>query len=177
MSLSKDADLKLKKKYRVCWNKYCYKKWVTFNGFSFIWEYGIYIYMCACVCEQSLSLAIKFVLQPFISIYANWLSLQLIYFNILCKCTSIPPLSLYIIIIIMSCRPHGYPWPSLATFPPRSSPPAGLLDYIPYLHIAAVCMFELVVLLLLGHKWGSIGVHDLWARLFSSSSVLRAWFF
>ena len=54
----------------------------------------------------------------------------------------------------MSCRQHGYPCPSLATFPYRSLPPAGLLDYIPYLHIAAVCMFELVVLLLLGHKWG-----------------------
>ena len=51
----------------------------------------------------------------------------------------------------MSCRPHGYPWPSLATFPYRSSPPAGLLNYIPYLRIAAVCRFELVVLLLLGH--------------------------
>ena len=62
-----------------------------------------------------------------------------------------------------SCRaaPHGYPWSSLATFPYRSSPPAGLLEYIPYLYIAAVCMFELVVLLLLGHKWGSIGVHHL----------------
>ena len=33
-----------------------------------------------------------------------------------------------------------------------------------HLHIAAVCTFELVVLLLLGHKWGSIGVHHLWAR-------------
>ena len=58
---------------------------------------------------------------------------------------------IYIIIIIMSCRPHGYPGPSLATFPYRSLPPAGLLNYIPYLHIAAVCMFELVVLILLGH--------------------------
>ena len=38
-----------------------------------------------------------------------------------------------------------------------------------------VCMFELVVLLLLGHKWGSIGVHHLWACLCSSSSVLCAW--
>ena len=52
-----------------------------------------------------------------------------------------------IIIIIMSCRQHGYPWPSLATSPYRSSPPAGLQDYIPYPPIAAVCMFELVVLL------------------------------
>ena len=80
------------------------------------------------------------------------------------------------IIIIMLCRPHGYPWPTLATFPYRSSPPAGLLYYIPYLHIAAVCMFALVVLLLLSHKWGSIGVHHLWAQLCSSSSVLHAWF-
>ena len=30
-----------------------------------------------------------------------------------------------IIIIIMSCRQHGYPWPSLATSPNHSSPPAG----------------------------------------------------
>ena len=81
-----------------------------------------------------------------------------------------------IIIIIMSCHLHGYPWPSLATFPYRSSPPAGLLDYIPNLHIAAVCMFELVVLLLLGHKSGSIGVHHWWVRLCFSSSVLRVWF-
>ena len=36
---------------------------------------------------------------------------------------------------------------------------AGLQGYIPYPHRAAVCMFELVVLLLLGHMWGSIGVH------------------
>ena len=76
-----------------------------------------------------------------------------------------------IIIIIMSRRLHGYPWPFLATFPYRSSTPAGLLDYIPYLHIEAVCMFELVVLLLLGHKWGSIGVHHLWARLPAVSCV------
>ena len=65
----------------------------------------------------------------------------------------------------MSCCLHGYPWPSLATFPYCSSFPAGLLDYISYLHIAAVCMFERVVLLLLGHKKGSIEVHHLWARL------------
>ena len=60
------------------------------------------------------------------------------------------------IIIIMSCRQHGYPWPSFATSPYRSSPPAGLQGYIPYPHIAVVCMFELVVLLLLGHMWGSL---------------------
>ena len=80
------------------------------------------------------------------------------------------------IFIIMSCRLHGYPWPSLATSPYRSSPPAGLLGYILYPHIAAVCMFELVVLLLLGRMWGSIGVNHLWARLCFSSSVLCVWF-
>ena len=60
---------------------------------------------------------------------------------------------LFIIIIIMSWRQHGYPWPSLTTSPNRSSPLAGLQGYIPYPHIAAVCMFELVVLLLLSHMW------------------------
>ena len=68
------------------------------------------------------------------------------------------------IIFIRSCRLHGYPRPSLATSTYRSSPPAGLQSYIPYPHIAVVCMFELVVLLLLGHMWGPIGVHHLWAR-------------
>ena len=47
--------------------------------------------------------------------------------------------------------------------------------YIQYLHIAAVCMFELVVLLFLGHMWGSIGVHHLCARLCFSSRVLNVW--
>ena len=54
----------------------------------------------------------------------------------------------------MSCHYHGYPWLSLATSPYRSSPLAGLQGYIPYPHIAAECMFELVVLLLPGHMWG-----------------------
>ena len=80
------------------------------------------------------------------------------------------------IIIIMSCHYHGYPWPSLAISPYRSSPPAGLQGYIPYPYIAAVCMFELVVLLLLGHMWRSIGVHHLWARPCFSSMVLHVWF-
>ena len=59
-------------------------------------------------------------------------------------------LSMSEIIIIMSCRQHGYPWPSLATSPNRSSPLAGLQNYIPYPHRAAICTFELVVLLLAG---------------------------
>ena len=81
-----------------------------------------------------------------------------------------------IIIIIMLFRRQGYPWPSLATSSYRSSPLAGLQGYIPYPHIATGCMFELVVLLLPGHMWGSIGVHHLWARLCFSSSDLHVWF-
>ena len=45
---------------------------------------------------------------------------------------------IYIYIYIMPCRQHGYPWPSLATTPYRSSPLAGLQGYIPYPHVAAV---------------------------------------
>ena len=81
-----------------------------------------------------------------------------------------------LIIIIMSCRWYGYPWHSLATSPYRSSPSAGLQGYISYPHIVAVCMFELVVLLLLGHMWGSIEVHHLRARPCFSSSVMHVWF-
>ena len=81
-----------------------------------------------------------------------------------------------IIIIIMSCRKHGYPWPSLATSPYHSSSLVGLQGYILYPHIAAESMFELVVLLLPGHSWKSIGVHHLWARPCFSSSVLHVWF-
>ena len=62
--------------------------------------------------------------------------------------------NIIIIIILMSCRQHGYPWPSLATSPYYSSPLAGLQGYILCPHIAAVCKFELVVLLLFGHMWG-----------------------
>ena len=48
------------------------------------------------------------------------------------------------VIIIMLCRQHGYPWPSLATFPYHSSLLAGPQGYIPYPHRAAVSRFELV---------------------------------
>ena len=46
---------------------------------------------------------------------------------------------------------------------------AGLQGYIPYPHIAAECMFKLVVLLLLGHMWGSI----MSTSLTSSSLLLQ----
>ena len=71
----------------------------------------------------------------------------------------------WIIVIIMSCGQHGHPWPSLSTSPYHSSPLAGLQGYIPYHHIAAECMFEMVVLLLIGHMRGSTGVHHLRAHL------------
>ena len=73
----------------------------------------------------------------------------------------------------MSRRLRGYPWPSLAISPYHSSPPAGLQDYNPCPHIAAVCKFVLVVPLLHIHEWGSTGVHRLWARPCFSSSVPR----
>ena len=38
------------------------------------------------------------------------------------------------------CRWHGYPWPSLATSPYRSSPLAGVQGCILYPHIAAICI-------------------------------------
>ena len=81
-----------------------------------------------------------------------------------------------IIIIIMSCRQHRYPWPSLATSPYRSSLLAGLQGAIQYSHRAVVRMFVLVVLLLLGHVWGSTGVHPLCARSCFTSSIQHVWF-
>ena len=70
-----------------------------------------------------------------------------------------------LVIIIMSCLQHGYPWPSLATSPYHSSPPAGLQSYILCPHIVAVCKFELVVLLLHGHMWGSMLLYSTLATM------------
>ena len=78
-----------------------------------------------------------------------------------------------IIIIIMSCRQHRYPWLFLATPPYRSSLLAGALGYILYSHRAAIFRFELVALFFLGHVKGPIGEHHLWARPCFSSSVLH----
>ena len=77
------------------------------------------------------------------------------------------------IYIYISCHAAR---PSLATSPYRSSPLAGRQGYISYPHRAAVCMFELVILLLLSRMWGSIGVHHSLARPCFSSSVLHVWF-
>ena len=83
---------------------------------------------------------------------------------------------IYIYIYIMSCHQHGYPWPSLATPPYRSSLLVGPQGYILYPHRAAVCWFELIALLLLGYVRGSIGEHHLWARSCFSTSILHVWF-
>ena len=72
----------------------------------------------------------------------------------------------------MSRHQHRYPWSSLATPPYRPLLPAGLQDYLPYRHRAAVCRFELVVLPLLVHMKGSTDAHPLWSRPYFSSSVL-----
>ena len=85
-------------------------------------------------------------------------------------------LDFIIIIIILSCHQHRYPWLSLATPPYRSSLLTGPQGYILYPHRATVCRFELVALLLLGHVKGSIEEHHLWARPCFSSSVLHVWF-
>ena len=74
--------------------------------------------------------------------------------------------------IILSCDQHRCPWPSFATPPYGSSLPAGPQGYTPYHHRAAECRFELVVLPILGHVKGYIGVHHLWVRPYFSSSVL-----
>ena len=68
----------------------------------------------------------------------------------------------------MSCRRYGYPSPFGYTSPYRSSPLVGFQGHIAYPHIAAECMFELVVLLLTGHMWGSIGVLLLFAGVISN---------
>ena len=72
-----------------------------------------------------------------------------------------------IIIIIMSCRQHGYPWPSLATSLYHSSPPAGFLGYILCPHIAAVCKFGSPAF-----AWPYVGVHRS-ASITSSSLLLQ----
>ena len=79
-------------------------------------------------------------------------------------------------LIILSCQQHRYLWLFLTTSPYRSLLSARPQGYTPYPYRAAVCRFELVPLLLLGHVKGSIGVHHLWARPYFSSSDLHVWF-
>ena len=68
----------------------------------------------------------------------------------------------------MSRYQHGYSWLSLATPPYRPLFSADPQGYILYRHRAAVCRFELDVLLLLVHVKESTGVHHM-----SSSLLLQ----
>ena len=153
------------------------------------------IYSCLCVCPYlslSLSVSIYLSIYVYLSIYQSvyiYLSLYIYiyiwtlyiqtnaYFDIYIHIHSDINTLVYIS-SSSSGRATGteYPWPSLATSPYRSSPLVGLQGYIRYPHIAPECMFELVVLLLPGHMWGSIGIHHWWARPCFSSSVLHVWF-
>ena len=65
---------------------------------------------------------------------------------------------------LMSCHPHGYPWPFFATSPYRPSLLAGPQGYILYLHRNPKHRFELVALPLLVHVKGSTRVHHFWTR-------------
>ena len=78
-------------------------------------------------------------------------------------------------IIILSCYQHGYPWPSHATPPDRSSLLASLQGYTPYLHKSVECKFELTLksdnFLIVGDFfsiWGS----DLWQNERSMAAIL-----
>ena len=71
---------------------------------------------------------------------------------------------LQIIIVILPCHQHGYPWHSLATPSYNSSLPAGPQGYTPYPHRAAVWRFELVALLLHGYV----------NTVYRSSSLMRS---
>ena len=145
----------------------------------FMWKYfsETVIILVNGICDSSSNLAFHFPKEKLETKLFSSKTREIVgqtgFFN-LSKSTSLDKANI-IIIIIMSCRQHGYPWPSLATSPYHSSPPAGLQGYILCPHIDAVCKFGLVVLLLHGHMWGSIGVHHLRARPCFSSSVRRVW--
>ena len=127
----------------------------------------IYIYIYMSIVELKRTFSQKQMMTPYqIYLISNYIYIYLsnsiinkvIEFVFICTHTyiCIPALTsgiyIYIYIYIyniyiMSCRQHGYLWPSLATSSYRSSRLAGLHGYIPYPHRAVVCMFELAVLL------------------------------
>ena len=96
----------------------------------------------------------------YIHIYICFKNSRLFYTHIyVCVCVSLS-LSLYIYIYIYIYHHHHHhhvvPLARISLtlsrhFPYHSSPLAGLQGYIPYPHIAAECMFVLVVLFLPGH--------------------------
>ena len=141
-SSGRERKILEKSKNRKIQSKNLYVE-IVYNTF-----FCVRIFMCVCVDYIYVSLYV--VTQGSLSdICDTKMYGRALHFSL--DCSTLP---LIIIIIIMSCRYNGYPWPSLDTSPYHSSPLAGLQGYILYLHIAAVCKFELVVLLLLGHMWG-----------------------
>ena len=80
------------------------------------------------------------------------------------------------IIIIMSCREHGFPWLSLAIRLYRPSHSAGPLEYILCLYRAVEESFLADVQYLLVRMKVSTGERRLWARSYFSRSVLHALF-
>ena len=119
---------------------------------------SFYLFFCATT-EKTVE-AIKFCIKNRVTLYLRvlWLSTS------------------SVIIIILLYHQHRYPRHSFATPPYRSLLLSGPQGYIPYPHRAAICRFELVTLLLLGHVRRSIGEHHLWAHPCFSSSVLHLWF-
>ena len=122
---------------------------------------------------------VNFYLSPMISVCADILLYQTVKLNLInygcnnltseCYGTQSSVSNLHQhLIIILYCHQHGYPWPSLATPPPRLLLPAGPQSYSPYRPRASVCRFELVALLLLGYVKGSIGIPP----YFSSNELL-----
>ena len=117
-------------KYVTCWQHET-KKLLFYGTLRKIFETYIFLK------HGNLSLAPDHV-------FLRWNNFILYTFNVV----------IYIDIIILLCHQHGYPWPSLATPPYRSSLLASPQGYVPYPHRATACRFKLVALLLLGHVRG-----------------------
>ena len=77
----------------------------------------------------------------------------------------------FVIIIIISCRRHGYPWPSLATSPYRSSPPCRSSRPHP-VSSHSCCMYVRAGLPAFARPY--VGVHRS-TSLMRSSLLLQQW--
>ena len=83
---------------------------------------------------------------------------------------------IYIIIFILSRHERGSSCASPTTIIYRPSLPVSLQAKIVYLHRAVVCRFSMVVLPLLLHMKGSIGVCYLWVRPYFFRTFPHVWF-
>ena len=152
-----------------------WKKLLTY----FDYNHECFSWMCGdCSCHSN---AIEFwlVLECMIKLHSSCIAVYYCLRGYLrvyvwCNCVMLSERDLEI--YLCGHHQHGYPWPFLTTSPYHSSLSAAPQGYTPYPHRAAVCRFELVTLLSLGHVKGSTGVHHLWARPYFSSSVLHVWF-